>query len=213
MNQEWTPEDIARALEGDEALAVRLESELTPVIQARVARKLYNRPTSAGPAIEDHVQQVWESLLDHRAKVLRDWDPGRGLSLQNYVGLVAERLTISLLRSGRWTGWREDATLLEGPERSGREPSPEEVTAGRDELRWIIERLQEKLDPLDWHLFDLLFVQELPVLEVAERTGMTRWAVYQRRWRIRRVARQVRHQSWQDRSVDANTSIGRQGTL
>lgn len=213
MNRDWTPEDIARALEGDEVLAARLESDLTPVIQARVARKLYNRPTSASTAIEDYVQQVWESLLDHRAKVLRDWDPGRGLSLRNYVGLVAERLTISLLRSGRWTGWRENATLLDDPERNSKEPSPEEVTAGRDELRWILERFQEKLDPLDWHLFDLLFVQELPVLEVAERTKMTRWAVYQRRWRIRRLAREVRRQGWQDRSVDANTSMERQGSL
>lgn len=213
MNKEWTPEDIARALEGDEVLAARLESELTPVIQARVARKLYNRPTSVSTAIEDYVQQVWESLLDRRAKALRDWDPGRGLSLRNYVGLVAERLTISLLRSGRWTGWREETTPVEDFEKGSKEPDPEEVTAGRDELRWILERFQEKLDPLDWHLFDLLFVQELSVLEVAERTEMTRWAVYQRRWRIRRLAREVRRQSWQDRSVDANTRMGRQGGL
>src|SRR5689334_24844964 len=93
---EWTPERIEAALSGDEGALRGLLRELTPVIQARVARALLRRRGLARgedprQRLADIAQDVYLELFRDRAKLLRSWDPARGLSLTNFVGLVAEQ--------------------------------------------------------------------------------------------------------------------------
>lgn len=195
-----TPHDVRRALAGDhEALTLLVES-LTPVIQARAARSLlqWRRGSSSGrdvhQEVEDLTQEVFLVLFADGGKVLKKWDPELGLSLLNFVGLVAERQTVSICRSGKKSPWKEDPTLddvLDG-EWSG--SGPEEVTATREELRWIVDRLTEELSPLGRHLFDLLFLHDLPVPDVMRQTGMKSDAVYAWRSRLRRLAFQLRRE-------------------
>src|SRR5262245_1194983 len=101
---------IEAALAGDEGAVRQLVDELGPVIQARVARALLRRASgrSVRQEVEDLTQEVFASLFEDDGRILRAWDETRGLSLKNFVGLVAGRQATSILRSGRTTPWRDD---------------------------------------------------------------------------------------------------------
>jgi RNA polymerase sigma-70 factor (ECF subfamily) len=107
VTTEETADLIRRALTGDPTALTELVAVLTPVIQARVARTLLaRRHRLAGgrdvrQEVEDLSQDVFLTLFSRDARVLRDWQPGRGLSLESFVGLVAERQVLSFLCSGR----------------------------------------------------------------------------------------------------------------
>ncbi|HKH47393.1 MAG TPA: hypothetical protein VKM72_22275 [Thermoanaerobaculia bacterium] len=182
---------------GDEDALTRLVQELTPVIQSRVARGLLLRRTGASAGrnirqeVEDLTQDIFLVLFADGGKVLRSWQPERGLSLLNFVGLVAERQTASILRSGKRSPWKDDPTLPESFEQASPESGPEEITASREQLKLLLHRLTEELSPLGRQLFDLLFLRELPCEEVIRQTGMTPDAVYAWRSRLRRLARRL----------------------
>ncbi|HYN21188.1 MAG TPA: hypothetical protein VE078_09525 [Thermoanaerobaculia bacterium] len=185
------------ALAGDQAALTRLVAVLTPVIQARTARTLLaNRSRLASERnvrqdVEDLTQDVFLSLFDNGARVLRNWQAERGLSLENFVGLVSERYVISFLRSGKRNPWKEEPSLMESLDLAALDRGPEEVTAGREELRLLLDRLREKLSPLGQRLFELLFVQEMSPEETMAASGLSADAVYAWRSRLRRLAREL----------------------
>lgn len=190
--------EIDSALAGDQLAIGKLVGLLTPVIQARIARTLlaYRRGGSAGRDVHQEVadlaQEVFLILFINDGKVLRSWQPQRGLTLENFVGLVAERQTVSLLRSGRRSPWKEDPTLeADLDQHAASQPEPEVAAASRDQLRRLLERLKVELSPLGRQLFDLIFVQELDVGEVERKTGLSADAVYAWRSRLRKVARRL----------------------
>ena len=189
--------ELRQALAGDGPALNRLVAAFTPVIQARVARCLLAR--RVGPAagrdirqeVEDLTQEVFLQLFADQGRVLSTWQRERGLTLLNFVGLVAERQATSILRSGRRSPWKEDPTLAEELDGPAGRPEPEQVTASREELRLLLGRLTEELSPLGRQLFDLLFLQELSPEEVMHRTGLSSDAVYAWRSRLRRLARRL----------------------
>jgi len=197
MDAEAIEHEIQSALAGDEPALTRLVQALTPVIQSRVARGLllWRTGTAAGrdvrQEVEDLTQEIFLVLFADGGKVLRSWQPERGLSLPNFVGLVAERQTASILRSGRRSPWKEEPVLPEDLDQASAESGPEEVAASREQLKRLLRRLTEELTPLGRHLFDLLFLRELPFDEVTRQTGMSPDAVYAWRSRLRRLARRL----------------------
>jgi RNA polymerase sigma-70 factor (ECF subfamily) len=141
--------------------------------------------------VEDLSQDVFLKLFSRDSHVLRDWQAERGLSFQNFVGMVAEREVLSFLRSRR-NPWREDPsfTLEElKVETLGR--GPEKAAASRELLALLLDRLHEELSPLGWWLFKLLFVQERTLKEVRAASGLSSAAVYAWRSRLRRLARKL----------------------
>lgn len=194
MDEEILQDEVRRALAGDEPALTRLVRTLTPVIQSRVARGLLLRRTGTASGrnirqeVEDLTQEIFLVLFADSGKVLRSWQPERGLSLLNFVGLVAERQTASILRNGKRSPWKEDPTLPEDFHQAAQESGPEEIAASREQLKLLLHRLTEELSPLGRHLFDLLFLRELPVDEVVRRTDMSPDAVYAWRSRLRRLA-------------------------
>ncbi|HEY0782630.1 MAG TPA: hypothetical protein VGE98_09260 [Thermoanaerobaculia bacterium] len=196
MKDEDLLEDLHGALEGDEACCRRLVVALTPTIQSRVARtlRLCCGGRTAGRTrqqVEDLVQDIFCHLFANDGKVLRSWRPELGLSLVNFVGLVAKRQTLSVLRSPRRSPLTEDPTDpddLDGPSGAA---SPEREVASREQLSLLLKKLREKLSDLGWTMFDLLFIQELDVDEVVQRTGQTPDAVYAWRSRLRQLARSL----------------------
>jgi RNA polymerase sigma-70 factor (ECF subfamily) len=144
--------------------------------------------------VEDLTQEVFLILFADQAKVLRSWDRKRGLSLLNFVGLVAERRALSLLRTGKHSPWTEDPTLSDELDRVSPAPSPEGMVVSRDLLERLLRRLEETLSPLGRHLFELLYIKELSVDEVTSQTGMKRDAVYTWRSRLRRHAQRLMEQ-------------------
>lgn len=192
---ELTSALIERSLNGDEAALNELVELLTPVLQARVARILlrhghHSAPRNLRDEVQDMTQEMFLLLFADHAKILRSWNPDRGLSLENFAGLVAERQVTSILRSSKRNPWREDPTLSDELDDRAPEPDPEESAASRDELHALLERLREDLTPEGWHLFDLIFLQELNVEQTSEETGKGPEAVYAWRSRLRRLARQ-----------------------
>jgi len=141
--------------------------------------------------VEDLTQEVFLALFADGARVLRSWRPDRGLSLENFIGLVAERLAVSILRSPRRSPWSGDPTLDETLDAFGTDPSAEREAVSRDTLARLLDRLTEELSPLGRQLFDLLLVQEVPVAEATARTGLSSDAIYTWRSRLRRVARRL----------------------
>lgn len=194
MNERATQDEVRSALAGNEPALSRLVRTLTPVIQSRVARGLLLRRTGMAAGrdvrqeVEDLTQEIFLLLFADGGKVLRSWQPERGLSFLNFIGLVAERQTASILRSGKRSPWKEDPTLPEDFDTAAPESDPEEVTASREQFKLLLNRLTEELSPLGRHLFDLLFLRELPLEEVVRETGMSPDAVYAWRSRLRRLA-------------------------
>lgn len=191
-------EELRRALSGDERALDRLVTRLTPVIQARVARCLLLRRWGAAHGrnvrqeVDDLTQEIWVLLFDNGGKVLRSWKPERGLPLARFVDLVTQRRVVSILRSGRRNPWPDDPTLPEELDhRESPVVGPEEITASRQELRCLWQRLTEELSPLGRHLFDLLFLRELPQAEVEAQTCLSAGAVYAWRSRLRHLARRL----------------------
>jgi RNA polymerase sigma-70 factor (ECF subfamily) len=194
MDSEEAARLLELALAGERDALARLVSVLTPVIQARTARTLLTRRLASGERrsirseVEDLCQEVLLGLFAQETRVLRSWQAERGLSLENFVGMVAERHVVSFLRSGRRNPWRETPGGEEDLEVAAAEVDPEVATASREELRLVLGRLRAAVSPLGWRLFELLFIQELALPEVMAATGQSADAVYAWRSRLRKQA-------------------------
>ncbi len=167
-----------------------------PVVQARVARVLLRRAASARgrnvrQEVEDLTQEVFAALFAKRAKVLKAWSPERGLSLANFVGLIAEREVTSVLRSGKRSPWTEDPTLVEEMDSGDVSPSPEVTVGSREVLERVMDELRARLSAKGMRLFLLLYVEEHPVAEVATMTGMSHDALYAWRSRLSKQVREI----------------------
>lgn len=186
---------IRAALAGDAQALRALVDTLMPVIQSRAARALARyRPRSrdARQDVEDMVQEIFAALFEEEGRVLKHWDPARGLSLRNFVGLVAQRTAHGILRSGKRTPWPDDPTApldLEALDEASEDPMPR--LDSRAELELLMERLTQELSPRGLTLFHRLCVQQEDVRAVAQSTGMTEQAVYAFRKRLEHTARDI----------------------
>jgi len=199
MNELNGPELLRRALAGDRAATVGLVELLSPVVHARVARTLLRSGQGRRQGrdlrqdIEDLVQEVFTNLLADRGRLLRAWDPARGMSLPNFIGLLTENQVRSILRSGRRSPWSEEATEGGSIERwAGTSDSPHARVSSREVLAKIVERMKAELTPAGIQMFQLLVVEEQSVEDVCQRTGTTADAVYAWRSRLGKLARKIR---------------------
>lgn len=206
---------VARALSGEEDAMRELLEVVTPAIQLRVARTLAHRVGAARgrnvrQELEDMVQDVLLRLFSEQGRVLKEWDPERGMNLPQFVGLIAERHIASTLRSSRRSPWTEDPTLSEDlqsePDRAA---TPETVVANRETGRLILDRLREKLSPLGLQLFYALLVEERSIESIIAETGMQRGAIYTWKNRLLKVVHQISAELEEERSSEPSVrSIG-----
>ncbi len=182
---------VARALRRDPEGCRALIDCLTPVIRRRVARALARGARHSGRPpqrsdVLDLVQEVFVLLLDRDGRVLRQWDPERGLSLENFVGLVAEREAGAILRSGRRSAWAEEPAPDDKLElRAHTAPEPERIAASRQQLGRTLASLRASLSPRNYGLFEALYIHQQPIEQVAESFGMTPNALYTFRSRLK----------------------------
>jgi DNA-directed RNA polymerase specialized sigma24 family protein len=188
---------VRRALAGDVRALRSLVDTLTPVVQARVARALLRGSARRGQGrdlrqhVEDFTQEVFVSLFDDDARALRSWDHARGLSLVNFVGLMAEHQVASILRSGKRSPWTEEPTACATIDRvAGVADELHGSVCSRELLAKLLVRLYAELSPRDFQLFQLLLIEERAAGDACSETGMSLNAVYQWKSRHGKLVRQ-----------------------
>jgi DNA-directed RNA polymerase specialized sigma24 family protein len=181
---------VTRALARDRAAVRDVVALLTPVVHVRATRALERsgsrrRGRDVRQEVEDLVQEVFVSLFADEGRALRAWDPARGASLLNFVGLVAEHQVASILRTGRRHPWTEEPTVheaLDGPTGSAGDD-----IASRNLFQCALDRLRAELSPRALELFHALVLDDEPLASVCERTGLSADAAYA--WRSRLLKR------------------------
>jgi RNA polymerase sigma-70 factor (ECF subfamily) len=200
MTQETDVELVRRAVEGQPAARHALVLRLSPVVQRRVCRPLASSRAAHGRSVQrsevlDLTQQVLLLLFDRDSRVLRSWAPERGLSLANFVGLVAEREAKAILRSGRRSAWAEKPTSEDDVSAFALDDRAlEDHVVSREELQKLWHRLEEQLSPRGLELFQALLIEQLSIEELAERFDMSPNALYTFRSRLRQQVQEIRRQ-------------------
>lgn len=184
---------IGDALRGRPEAVRALVDELSPVIQARVARTLLRRAGAARgrdvrQEIEDLTQEVFVALFRDDAKLLRAWDPERGMGIKGFVGLIAEQQVAQVLRSRRRSPWTEDPTdatdLASAPE--PRSDDAETRLVKRQLIERALDEVRGQMSPRGLQIFRLLVVEQQTVEQVSERMDMRPDAVYAWRSRLKK---------------------------
>jgi RNA polymerase sigma-70 factor (ECF subfamily) len=167
---------------------------------------------NAGQEAADMAQEVFLALFQADGRALRSWDPARGMSFDNFVGLLAQHQVVSLLRNKRTSPWRDEPTVTEEIEPLAEVGvSPESITSSREDLRLLIDRLRETLSPRGLEVFQRMIIDEEPLEEVAARTGMTRDALYQWKSRVLRTVRSLADEIGADKAKRRGSGAGGTG--
>ncbi len=189
--------NIRRALGGDPVAMDTLVDDLMPFVHVRVARVLTRRRAQARGRdlrqdLEDLVQDVYAALFADGGKALRRWDPERGLSFEGFVGFVAERVVGMTLRSGRRNPWTEDPTEDDHlAELSGDTAEVLRSLEARDRLKILVAHLRERLTPRGRQYFQLMYIENRPIEDVAKATGASAQALYAWRNRLKNLLREL----------------------
>jgi DNA-directed RNA polymerase specialized sigma24 family protein len=204
VGDEGTDRVLVQAALAGEATAMRaLVDTLLPVVHARVGLVLARRRDKIKgrdlrAVVEDFVQELFVTLFEDGGRVLRSWNPARGLSLKGFVGLVAERQTGKTLKVGRRSPFTEDPAEPETMSRleAGAAPGQRSLQAEEIETRNLlaatVARLRAELSEQGFALFEALFVEEQTVEQVCATMALSPDAVYAWRSRIARKARAIR---------------------
>jgi RNA polymerase sigma-70 factor (ECF subfamily) len=186
------PERIRAALAGEPDAVTELMREATPIVQARVARALLRRPEARGRdlhhEVKDLVQEVFVALFTADGKALRAWDPERGLSFANFIGLLAQRRVASVLRTRHGMPWSEELDPVAMNAAHTTSPPPEAAAGSRELLTRLLEHLEATLSARGMELFHRLYVAQEGVEEVCAHTGLSANAVHQWRRRLGQAA-------------------------
>jgi hypothetical protein len=195
MDIEGEGDLLRRGLVGDLAALQQLVAWLTPTVQVRCARALL---ASAGAArrdlreeVEDMAQEVFTCLFEHDARVLRSWDPSRGLSLRGFVGMVARRRVGAILAVRKRNPWYEEPMEAEAVDRALSEVGEVEVRLGAHQvLTEALRRTDAGLSERGRQLLEWMIRDGLPNEELRERTAMSDAALYQWRSRLTKAVRE-----------------------
>jgi RNA polymerase sigma-70 factor (ECF subfamily) len=165
-------EELIAALAGGEDAALReLFARHAPWLAARLGRLL------PADAVEDVLQETFLGVWRGAAGYQPQGRPGAWL-----WGISTRQAALWLRRNGPPAGW---ASLLVEPAGA---LDPEAVAVGRVELARALDRLGPPGAP-ERELWRLLFVEDRPEAEVAERLGIPRGTVKSRAFRMRQVLR------------------------
>lgn len=190
---------IERALNGDAAAAAELVESLLPIIRKRVTAALLRGRDRIGRSVTeeagDLTQEVLLALFRDDGRILRAWQPERGLTLEQFVGFIARRHVLSTLRNRQRNPFEMqpiDPAELEAQPASGGRRDAHGSTESRQSLERLTAALGERLSPAGLEMFRRLFVEEESVRDVSQSLGLTPECVYQWRTRIKKAALELR---------------------
>lgn len=186
---------ISAAIRGQRKALNELIDLLTPVIQFRAARAVLkyfpaHSNIDVKSEVEDLTQEIFALLFQHQGKLLRQWQPSKGASLQNYVGLITQRRAINLLRSRKKIDAHEQQSEEAYLEISSVE-NPESTTISEHIFEALIKKLLPSLTQNGKQIFYLLFIKQLPIVDVSKMLDMNEQAVYAWKSRLREKSRTI----------------------
>ncbi|MEQ9504528.1 MAG: sigma-70 family RNA polymerase sigma factor [Deltaproteobacteria bacterium] len=188
---------IDEAYSGSTEAHGKLYARLNPVIHGAMAHVLSGyrgrSTTDLRPLLLDLMQDVWCHLLANDWTVLRGFDASRtDATLDGYVRVVACRFAIARLRI------RKNNPTVDPPmevtdamELEVCVSRTETVVGVRMTACLLMARLHAELTSQAWQVFYLVFGEELPSPEVAERLGLSVDSVYAYTKRSRALAREI----------------------
>ena len=162
-------EAIRNALTGPPGLRRELATWLLGVVDREV--RIVLRPIAVRyrrdlrDVAEDLVQDILLTLFHEEGRVLRTWDPARGMRLSSFVALVVRRYVYRRFRGFRGNPWSSDPAAAEELVAH----LEDGITVGpslladieyRLQLDAILGILQGELSDRDWRLFTMLFVEQ-----------------------------------------------------
>lgn len=183
---------VPRALAGDSEAVETLVDRLMPVVRARVRRALAKRGRSLGPNDgDDLVQEIWLVLIAHEGRQLLAFDPERGMTLEGYVGLVAEREVGNLIdrERAKKRGGHLRAVELDEAESAAMAASPEEGAIAANLAAKLGEHIQNAMPARGQLVFRHAFTDGREPPEVAKLMGVSVQVVYNWQHKIRELAR------------------------
>jgi RNA polymerase sigma factor (sigma-70 family) len=183
---------IHEALSGGKAAQRSLERRLTPVIRARVGRRLSPSVPHRRRLQEDLVQEVWVALLRDGGQKLRAYDPAGGATLEGFVGRAAEWLVLNQLT--KMGNLREggEVRFIDGSKAElvpSEAPSPEAMAIGSEHAEQLLDHLWEGLSDRGRLIFRYVYSDGRAPAEVAAILGVKKHVVSQWQFRIRELAR------------------------
>lgn len=189
-----TSELLERAFGGDRGAQKELICILTPILHARVARVLSRRRVSQFVAseVEDLVQKAYLALLEKDGHLLWSWKHERGMSFENFAGLIAEQQAAATFRvrsGGLWL--HEPSTHDDLDIEDEGSPTPERIVAAKEVLRVVLEQVKAEQSDLGLLLFHLLIVDQRPSAEVCRIMDLSANRVHQWHCRLRKRAREI----------------------
>jgi DNA-directed RNA polymerase specialized sigma24 family protein len=184
---------VRAAVAGDRGSARSLIQRLAPTVRSRITWLLLrNRAIHAQirQELEDLTQEVFAGLFSRGGHELLSWEPGRGMALEGFVGLLAQRRVISILRS------RRRSPFVIAPAPASEEPpistsAAEQTLIEKQLLYQLVHELRERLSPLGLEMFYRLYVWDQDLELVSRECGLSKDAVYQWRSRLRAQLRQI----------------------
>lgn len=182
------------ALSGEPDATGPFVKAMAPIVRYRVARALRRHGPHSGLDVRgdlpDLTQEVWAFLFEHECRALRSWSASGGSSLENFVGLIAYRRAVSLIRARSSSGAAAFGDPAASPELSVSTATPETRAESRELVRELLVRLGSTLSARDQVLFERLFVRDAPVDDLLDE-GVKPSAVHTRKSRLARRARAV----------------------
>jgi RNA polymerase sigma factor (sigma-70 family) len=192
---------VHQAAHGNPRAEKALIERITPILRARATQALTRRGHGRGgrrdvrQEVEDLVQMVFSVLFANHGKLFFEWDPERGKSFDNYVGMIADSRIASTLRThhGLWPDEPTEADDLESSaERHSDIPlDPEAEVRSREELAWLLDRVRKAVTQRVYEVFVLLYVEEKSAEEVSELAGISVENVYAYKSRLSKLARRI----------------------
>lgn len=186
---------IERALDGDRGAARLIVQRLMPVIRATLAARLnrIRRWRTPWGDVDDYAQEIWLRLWAEDARRLLAFDPSRGLSIESYVAMLADREFSGLLRHESAVK-RGGNNLAAAPEAvdvlTAPGPDPERQLVVRDQGEALGAWLARHLPARGLGIFRCLYSDGRSTNETARLMGCSPQVVYNWQHRIRTLARE-----------------------
>jgi RNA polymerase sigma factor (sigma-70 family) len=178
-----TAELVEHAIAGDTGAVHKLIQALTPLFMYRIGRVLFRNGFRSRHLLEDACQDTFVALLVDDGRLLRAWDPLRGMSFENYSGLIAKRIALNYVRQMKDRVFDDEQIYGHLEPAADSSKTPERLAMSRQMLERIFEVLKTEQSALGQRLFELLFIEARDPEEVCAIMSMKKGAVYV--WRSR----------------------------